>query len=59
MVKPGGTLVYSTCSILPSENEEQIKNFLQKNNTFVLEEQRTIYPSEGFDGFYMCKLKRK
>lgn len=59
MVKPGGTLVYSTCSILPSENREQVNTFLQNNNIFEFIEDRTIYPSEGYDGFYMCKLKRK
>jgi len=58
MVKLGGTLVYSTCSILPSENEEQVKLFIQKNNSFVIIDEKMIYPSEGFDGFYMCKLKR-
>ena len=59
MVKPGGTLVYSTCSILPSENKEQVNTFLQNNNIFEFVDDRTIYPSEGYDGFYMCKLKRK
>ena len=54
----GGTLVYSTCSILTSENRAQVDHFLKKNNTFVIAEERTIYPSEGFDGFYMCKLRR-
>ena len=59
MVKSGGTLVYSTCSILPSENREQVNTFLQNNNIFEFVDDRTIYPSEGYDGFYMCKLKRK
>jgi 16S rRNA (cytosine967-C5)-methyltransferase len=59
MVKPKGILVYSTCSILPSENEEQVKKFLSKNETFEVIEQTMIYPSQGFDGFYMCKLKKK
>jgi 16S rRNA (cytosine967-C5)-methyltransferase len=59
MVKPGGILVYSTCSILPSENEGQVRSFLEKNDAFTFAEERTIYPSEGFDGFYMCKLKKR
>lgn len=59
MVKPGGYAVYSTCSIFPSENKKQIELFLDKNSNFEFVDDKTIYPSEGFDGFYMCKLKRK
>jgi len=59
MLKKGGLLVYSTCSILPSENEEQIKNFLEKNKEYQLIEERRISPAKtGFDGFYMAKMKR-
>lgn len=60
MVKPGGKVVYSTCSILPSENQHQIQSFLARTNgTFVLEEERSISPYEsGFDGFYMARLVR-
>lgn len=59
MVKVGGALVYSTCSLLPSENEQQVKTFLEKNSSFELEEQKTILPSQGFDGFFMARLKKK
>jgi 16S rRNA (cytosine967-C5)-methyltransferase len=59
MVKPGGTMVYATCSILHSENEEQIKKFLDTNPPFELNEEKRIWPSEGFDGFYMARLTRK
>jgi 16S rRNA (cytosine967-C5)-methyltransferase len=60
MVKPGGTLVYSTCSILPSENTGQIHSFLEgKKEAFEFIEERFISPEEGFDGFYMAKMRRK
>ncbi|MBX2969724.1 MAG: methyltransferase domain-containing protein [Cyclobacteriaceae bacterium] len=58
MVKPGGKLVYSTCSILLSENENQVKQFLDKHPVFQLEEELTIKPSMLTDGFYMARIKR-
>jgi 16S rRNA (cytosine967-C5)-methyltransferase len=59
IIKAGGVLVYSTCSLLPSENEEQVKKFLQANSNFELEEEKSVMPSAGFDGFYMARIKRK
>lgn len=60
MVKPGGKMVYATCSILPAENEEQVEKFLNNHPDFELEKQETILPyEEGFDGFFMALLKRK
>jgi len=59
MLKPGGLMVYSTCSILPSENEKQVQQFLEgKRGSFELIEEKHILPSEGFDGFYIARLKR-
>lgn len=62
MVKEGGDLVYATCSILPSENELQIKEFLKREigSSFKLKEEHKISPHRsGFDGFYMALLTRK
>jgi len=60
MVKPGGKLVYSTCSILPSENTCQIQKFIDKNgDKFEFAEERFVSPTEGFDGFYMAAMIRK
>lgn len=59
MLKVGGLLVYATCSILPSENNVQVETFLANNKNFSFIEDKTIYPSEGFDGFYMCLMKRE
>ena len=58
MLRIGGTAVYSTCSILPGENQEQVSAFLSKNSNFELTREKTILPSQGFDGFYMALLKR-
>jgi 16S rRNA (cytosine967-C5)-methyltransferase len=60
MVKSGGKMVYATCSILPSENQEQVATFLASNEDFTLVEDKKVLASEsGFDGFYMALLQRK
>lgn len=59
MVKLGGKMVYATCSILSSENEKQIQNFIQNNPNWRFVEDRHLTPAkEGFDGFYMALLER-
>ena len=58
-VKIGGKLVFSTCTLLPQENEENVARFLAQNNSFKLKEQRTLYPdTDGTDGFFYAVLER-
>ncbi|KAF2340999.1 RsmB/NOP family class I SAM-dependent RNA methyltransferase [Flavobacterium tistrianum] len=62
IVKPGGKLVYATCSVLPSENQEQVEKFLKTEigQQFTFIEDRKMLASEsGFDGFYMALMERK
>ena len=62
MVKSGGKLVYATCSVLPSENQEQVNKFLAsesgKDFTFV-KDKKVLAHKSGFDGFYMALLEKQ
>ena len=58
-VKPGGTLVYSTCTIWRSENEENTRWFLECFPEYSLENEKQIFPSRETDGFYIAVLKRR
>lgn len=69
-LKRGGTLIYSTCTVFPSENEENVKRFLDLNHEFSLTPFSlgeidapcgyvTLYPDlHGTDGFFIAKLTR-
>ncbi|MGE0589285.1 MAG: RsmB/NOP family class I SAM-dependent RNA methyltransferase [Cyclobacteriaceae bacterium] len=60
MLKKGGVMIYSTCSILPSENTDQVKQFISNHlDSFKLLEEKFVWPSEGFDGFYMAAIEKK
>ena len=67
LLKPGGTLLYATCSVLQSENSEQMRHFLTRNQNASLQPLsesdspqtpgRQILPGEQqMDGFYYCRL---
>ncbi len=59
-LKPGGRMVYSTCTVLKRENEEQIDRFLLTHSDFTLVEQVKLFPNvDETDGFYIAVLERK
>jgi len=62
IVKDGGKLVYATCSILPSENRQQVDSFLasEMGENFKFIKDKSILSHEtGYDGFYMALLEKK
>ena len=74
-VKKGGTLVYSTCSVLKDENVRQAEKFLARHPEFELLSLPETIPAsvrqyettglqllpqrDGIEGFYMCRMRRK
>ncbi|MDO4834294.1 MAG: 16S rRNA (cytosine(967)-C(5))-methyltransferase RsmB [Bacillota bacterium] len=59
-VKPGGTLLYSTCTVNPEENEKVVERFLKRNGGFEKVEAIQLLPNvNGTDGFYICVMKRE
>ena len=62
MVKPGGKMVYATCSVLPSENQNQVQEFLTSDSgkDFIfVKDKKVLAHKSGYDGFYMALLERK
>ena len=70
-VRPGGVLVYSTCTVLPEENGGVVTDFLSGHPEFVKEDfdlpgigscsgDATLWPQRtGTDGFYICRMRRR
>ena len=59
LLKPGGTLVYSTCSLEPEENGDVVTEFLAGHADFKLERTRELLPFvEGVDGTYVARLMK-
>lgn len=59
LLHPNGRLIYATCSILKSENEQQIQQFLKKHSAFKLITEEYILPNQlNSDSFYMAILER-
>lgn len=58
-LKPGGTLVYSTCSLEPEENSGLVQQFLATQTGFKLERERQLLPFiDGVDGAYVARMVR-
>ena len=58
MLKTGGLMVYATCSVLRSENEEQVTDFLAERSDFRMLEEKRVDPGPECDGFYMALLEK-
>ena len=71
-VKPGGALIYSTCTVLPEENEDVTDAFLRAHSDFTydtfslpapigaVDGRITLWPQKhGTDGFYICRMTRR
>ncbi len=62
MLKVGGKMVYATCSVLPSENQEQVKAFLNSSegeHFKLIKDNKILSHKSGYDGFYMALLERE
>ncbi|MDT0649818.1 RsmB/NOP family class I SAM-dependent RNA methyltransferase [Autumnicola edwardsiae] len=61
IVKSEGKMVYATCSVLPSENQEQVEKFLAREegkNFRLIKDQKLLSSETGYDGFYMALLEK-
>jgi 16S rRNA (cytosine967-C5)-methyltransferase len=60
LLKPDGTLIYSTCSLEPEENREIVKQFADEHGNFEVDYERELLPFvESVDGTFVARLIRK
>ncbi len=59
LLKPGGRIVYATCSIFPQENQQQVDYFIQKYGLRLVKPSLQLFPvSQGMDGFFAATLEK-
>ena len=59
-VRPGGKILYSTCTVSEQENEEIVRNFLRNNPGFSVVSEKQIFPdTDASDGFYFCVMQKE
>ena len=56
LVKEGGRIIYSTCSICPEENIQVVERFIKNNKNFTIESHKTLFPTTTHDGSFTCKI---
>jgi 16S rRNA (cytosine967-C5)-methyltransferase len=60
LLKSGGILVYSTCSLEPEENREVVEQFLREQNGFELDRERELLPfADGVDGAFVARFVKR
>jgi 16S rRNA (cytosine967-C5)-methyltransferase len=58
VVRPGGKLLYATCSVFPAENGEQVARFLERQPQASRRHEEQLLPTAEHDGFYYCLLEK-
>lgn len=58
-VKPGGVMMYSTCTLRRAENENQVDEFVKRHPDFEIDGMETLFPNSEHDGFFIARLIKK